>query len=141
GPHPPVLHGLAPMGEDQLRQVIHGPAGRTRLVIAERFVARILADLDALLRGPCPPAPGLAAAMFGVALSETFACGKYGERCIDSYEAAGALTGAIGRAAEAAIAGPIARHGEAVVRRFVLDILAGTADARGCARPLVRDEA
>lgn len=54
GCEPPVLYALAPIGEDGLRQVIRGPGERAGLMVAERLVERILADLAQVMRGPNP---------------------------------------------------------------------------------------
>lgn len=138
GRQPPVLYALAPIGEDGLRQVIREPGERAALMVSERLVERILADVGRVTRGPSPPPPGLVLAQLAAALAGAYRHKQHDELCVIAYEAAGGLTGAVEKFAEQAIAATLAKYGERLVRRLFLTVIAGCVDRRG--RPLTYAE-
>ncbi|MCY1013401.1 SIR2 family protein [Nannocystis pusilla] len=140
GRDPPVIYALAPMTEDALRQVIRGPGERAGIIVAERLVERILADVDRLTRAPQPPQPGTVLALLAAALAGTYHHMKHGEFCETAYEAGAGLAGAVERYAEQAVAAAIADYSETWVRRVFLLVLAGEVDRRGRPRPLTHEE-
>lgn len=132
GSEPPVLYTLAPIGEDGLRQVIREPGERAGLMVSERLVERILADVDRVMRGCSPPPPGLVLAQLAAALAGTYRNKQHGELCVTAYEAAGGLTGAVEQFAEQAVAATLEEYGERLVRQVFLKVIAGGVDRRGC---------
>ncbi|MBZ5713963.1 SIR2 family protein [Nannocystis pusilla] len=140
GRAPPVLYALAPIDQDGLRQIVREPGERAGLMVAERLVERILADLDRLTREPSAPPPGIVLAQLAAALVGTYRHMKHGEFCVTAYEAAGGLTGAVEQLAEQAIAATIEDYGESLVRQVFLTVIAGGVDRRGGRRPLTPAE-
>lgn len=138
GREPPVLYALAPIGEDGLRQVIREPGERAGLMVSERLVERILADVGQVTRGPSPPPPGLVLAQLAAALAETHRNKEHDELCVKAYEAAGGITDAVEQLAERAIAAMVEAYGERLVRQLFLAVIAGGVDRRG--RPPTRAE-
>lgn len=127
---PPVLYALAPIGEDGLRQVIREPGERAGLVVSQRLVERILADVDQAMHGPDPSPPGVVLARLAAALAGTYRHRQPGDLCVTAYEAAGGLRGAVERHAEQAIAPMIEEYGERLVRQVFLAVIAGRLDRR-----------
>lgn len=141
GRDPPVCFGLAPMTLDQYRRAICGPARRAGINVAGRFLERFIADIEALTEGPSAPPPGTILALVAAALHETCRRGPYHELTLSTYEAMGGLDNAVVAAAEAALARPLERLGEDIVRELVRCLIAVGPDGRRVRTSLGRDAA
>ena len=130
GRDPPVCHALAPLTADQLRRAIAEPARRAGLPVAERFISRVLADVDALARAPSAPPAGTLLAMFAATLHECCRRSPYGEPTLAAYEAIGGLERAVGCAAEGVLARVLDDGCEPIARRLILHLVATTAAGR-----------